>query len=167
VIVAAVAAGWAAPRPDILISPSGKLVAFRSPDGRLVLSSNRAERLVRETWLRRNGQIGLQDIADLTGTERWLRCSEGVCDYASRARVYLSEAPADCTGEKLAIIPRAIADACQGAGIVIDQADLAVRGAHAIYLSDGGADIIDARSIVGERPWAPPALSSDDVGRDQ
>ena len=61
-------AAWMVPRPDVLVSPSGKLVAFRTPDGDLMLSSNRAERLVRETWLRRNGQIRFDDIGDL----RWL-----------------------------------------------------------------------------------------------
>ena len=60
---------WIVPRPDVLISPSGKLVAFRTPDGDLILSSNRAERLVRETWLRRNGQIRFDDIGDLDGSE--------------------------------------------------------------------------------------------------
>ncbi len=78
-------------RPDILISPSGKLVAFRAPDGTLILSSNRAERLVRETWLRRNGQMRFDDIGDLEGTETWLRCDADTCDYAGRVRVFLSE----------------------------------------------------------------------------
>jgi competence protein ComEC len=168
-IMGAMVSMWIVPRPDILIAPSGKLVAFRSPDGDLLLSSNRADRLVRDTWLRRNGQIGFRDIADLDGAEAWLRCDGGSCDYAGRVRVFLSDPPAEalrCTGIELALIPRAVAgDACQG--LVIDQADLLARGAHAIYLKDGTLEIIDAASVIGDRPWAPPALSSNDTGADQ
>ena len=40
-IAGALMSAWIVARPDILISPSGKLLAFRSPDGRLVLSSSR------------------------------------------------------------------------------------------------------------------------------
>jgi len=168
-IMGAMASMWIVPRPDILIAPSGKLVAFRSPDGDLLLSSNRADRLVRDTWLRRNGQIGFQDIADLDGSEAWLRCDGSSCDYAGRVRLFLSDPPAEasrCTGIELALIPRAAAgDACQG--LVIDQADLLARGAHAIYLKDGSLEIVDAASIIGDRPWAAPALSSNDTGADQ
>jgi competence protein ComEC len=168
VIAAAIGAAWVAPRPDILVAPSGKLLAFRSPEGRLVLSSNRAERLVRETWLRRNGQIGFQDIGDLDGAESWLHCGDGVCDYAGRVRIFLSEQAeaADCTGTELAISPRA-AGPCTQAARVIGQADLAARGAHAIYLKAGGIEVIDAASVIGDRPWAPPVLSSNDAGTDQ
>jgi hypothetical protein len=168
VIAAAIGAAWVAPRPDILVAPSGKLLAFRSPQGRLVLSSNRAERLVRETWLRRNGQIGFQDIGDLDGAESWLHCGDGVCDYAGRVRIFLSEQAeaADCTGTELAIIPRA-AGPCTQAARVIGQADLAARGAHAIYLKAGRIEVIDAASVIGDRPWAPPVLSSNDAGTDQ
>jgi len=164
-IVAAVMSAWIVPRPDILISPSGKLVAFRAPDGNLILSSNRAERLVRETWLRRNGQIRFQDIGDLDGTEAWLRCAGDVCDYAGRVRIFLSDAPGPCEGSELVIIPRAIAAGCPDGAI--DQADLSAHGAHAIYLKAGAIEVIDAASAIGDRPWAPPALSSNDEGTDQ
>jgi competence protein ComEC len=148
-----------------LVSPSGKLVAFRTPDGRLMLSSNRAERLVRETWLRRNGQIRFDDIGDLSGSEAWLRCAGDTCDYMSRIRVILSDTPADCHAVELAVVPRAVAVGCPDYSI--DQADLAARGAHVIYLNDGAIEIVDAASTIGDRPWAPPALSVNDAGRDQ
>ena len=32
-IAMAIASAWLVPRPDVLVSPSGKLVAFRTPDG--------------------------------------------------------------------------------------------------------------------------------------
>ena len=165
-IAGAIASIWLIARPDILVSPSGKLVAFRSPEGALVLSSNRAERLVRETWLRRNGQTGFEDIGDLDGTESWLQCGAGSCDYASRVRVFL-EPSAGCKGLELMIVPRAAADDCAGGEHVIDQADLAARGAHAIYLKDGDIGIVDAASGIGARPWAPPAFSANDEGADQ
>ena len=164
-VIAAILSAWTVPRPDVLISPSGKLVAFRAPDGRLLLSSNRAERLVRDTWLRRNGQIGFDDIGDLDGSEAWLRCDGDVCDYAGRVRVILSGAPADCSSSELAVIPRAPAVACPDGAI--DETDLAARGAHAIYLEDGAIEIVDAAASIGSRPWAPPAISRTDSGTDQ
>ena len=167
VVAAAMMTAWIVPRPDILISPSGKLVAFRSPDGDLVLSSNRAERLVRETWLRRNGQTRFQDIGDLDGSEAWLRCLEGVCDYATNVRVFLSEMSGPCDGLDLAVVPRSAGSNVCPSAHTIDQSDLSARGAHAIYLTDGGPSIIDAASSVGDRPWASSALSSNDEGADQ
>ena len=164
-IIVAIASAWMAPRPDVLISPSGKLVAFRMPDGNLMLSSNRAERLVRETWLRRNGQIRFDDIGDLQGPEEWLRCSDAACDYQGRVRVLLSDAPASCNETVLTIVPRAVAIGCpRGA---IDQKDLAARGAHALYFTDDGIAIVDAASAIGKRPWALPSLAVDDLGTDQ
>ncbi len=165
VVLAAILSAWMVPRADILIAPSGKLVAFRMPDGRLMLSSNRAERLVRDTWLRRNGQTRFDDIGDLDGTETWLRCEGDVCDYAGRVRVILSDAPADCGRAELTIVPRGLAANCPGR--TIDQADLAARGAHAIHLKDGAIEIVEAARSIGRRPWAAPVLSVNDVGRDQ
>jgi len=164
-IAAATMSAWVAPRPDILISPSGKLVAFRAPDGNLILSSNRAERLVRETWLRRNGQVRFRDIGDLDGSETWLRCNADVCDYQGRARVFLSDAPGSCDQPELVIIPRAVAGGCPDSAV--DHGDLSARGAHAIYLKESGIEIVDAASSIGDRPWAPPAFSSSDEGADQ
>jgi competence protein ComEC len=164
-IAAAMASAWMVPRPDVLVSPSGKLVAFRAPDGDLMLSSNRAERLVRETWLRRNGQIGFDDIGDLQGAEEWLRCNETGCDYQGRVRIVLSGTPAACSGPALTIVPRAVAVGC--ADGTIDQADLAAHGAHAIYLKGNGIEIVDAASTIGNRPWALPSLAADDLGTDQ
>ena len=164
-IAVAITAAWMVPRPDVLVSPSGKLVAFRTPDGDLMLSSNRAERLVRETWLRRNGQIRFDDIGDLEGSEAWLRCNEAACDYAGRVRVVLSDAPAACSEPELTIVPRAVAIGCSKGAV--DQRDLAARGAQAIYLTEDGIEITDAASIIGKRPWALPSLAVDDVGTDQ
>jgi competence protein ComEC len=164
-LAVAIGSAWIVPRPDILVSPSGKLVAFRTPDGDLFLSSNRAERLVRETWLRRNGQIRFDDIGDLDGSESWLRCNETACDYQSRVRIVLSDAPASCSEPALTIVPRAVAVGCPEGSI--DQADLAARGAHAIHLTDDGIEIVDAASLIGKRPWALPSLPVDDLGTDQ
>lgn len=164
-VLAGVLSAWMVPRPDILISPSGKLVAFRAPDGTLMLSSNRAERFVRDTWLRRNGQSRFDDIADLDGTETWLRCEGGVCDYRGRVRVILSDAPADCAEPELTVVPQAIAATCPRG--TIDQAALLARGAHAIYMKRGAMEIIDAASLIGARPWAPLTLSVNDSGLDQ
>lgn len=165
-ILFAILAAWIVPRPDLLISPSGKLVAFRTPIDNLMLSSNRAERLVRETWLRRNGQIGFDDIDDLDGSEDWLRCGQGICDYRQRARVFLAATPPACTDGMLTVAPRAIAPAGCGEQ-TIDQADLTTRGAHAVYLEEDAIRIVDAAALIGERPWAGTPWPVDNPGADQ
>jgi competence protein ComEC len=161
-LVAGLSTIWLAASPDLLISPSGKLIAFRTPQGDLMLSSNRAERLVRETWLRRNGQLRFDDIADLKGDESWLRCADTICDYAGRVRVFLADTEiTDCGTAALAIAPKTfIRGACPGSKL--DKLILNAAGAVAIYFKDSGIEIVTAKSEVGDRPWALPDFSLND-----
>jgi competence protein ComEC len=154
----AIATAWIVARPDLLISPSGKLVAFRTPSGGLMLSSNRAERLVRETWLRRNGQSRFDDIADLGGEETWLHCTAEHCDYGNpvTVRVLLGDVaprPEDCLGDALLIAARSLGQ-IDCPGTVLTQRDLLARGAHAIYVESEGVRIQSAAALIGDRPWA-------------
>jgi competence protein ComEC len=154
----AIATAWIVARPDLLISPSGKLVAFRTPSGDLILTSNRAERLVRETWLRRNGQTRFDDIADLRGDETWLRCTAEQCDYGNpaRVRVLLGDGvpkAEHCAGIALLIAPRSL-ERIDCTAPLITQRDLLARGAQAIHVADDGIRIQSAAALVGARPWA-------------
>jgi competence protein ComEC len=150
---------WLGAKPDLLISPSGKLIAFRAPDGALWLSSNRAERLVRDTWLRRNGQLRFDDIADLAGDESWLRCGAGSCDYGDRSKVHIrlgdgGADATDCAGIVLVVAVRdEAAPSCAGA-ITIDRDRLASSGAVAVYLDGETPEIETASDSIGHRPWA-------------
>jgi competence protein ComEC len=154
----AIASAWTVARPDLLISPSGKLVAFQAPSGDLILTSNRAERLVRETWLRRNGQIRFDDIADLRGDETWLHCTAEHCDYGSpiKIRVVLGDVaskPEDCLGDALLIAPRSAERIdCPGGG-ALTHGDLLAQGAHALYVEGESVRIQDAATLIGNRPW--------------
>ncbi len=154
----AIATAWVVARPDIFISPSGKLVALRAPSGDLLLTSNRAERLVRETWLRRNGQSRFDDIADLRGDETWLHCTAEHCDYGDpiKVRVLLGEVapgPEDCLGDALLVAARSLQRVdCPGGGLT--QRNLLARGAHAIHVESEGVRIQSAAALIGDRPWA-------------
>lgn len=155
------ATAWLGARPDMLISPSGKLIAFRAPSGDLVLSSNRAERLVRETWLRRNAQTGFDDVSDLTGGEDWIRCDGRGCDYGGPAKIRVllgSEPPtgADCSGAKLVIAVQAAQSADCPELRILGATDLRRRGAQAIYLDGDAFRLEDAAAVIGTRPWAVP-----------
>ncbi len=172
-ILAGLATAWLAERPALLISPSGKLIAFRTPAGDLVLDSPRADRLVRDTWLRRNGQKRFEDVADLQDGAAWLRCTERACDYGAAPviRVLLGDAitdPADCAGASLLIAVRANAVPDCPAAQEIGAADLAAQGAHAVFVDAAGLRVETAAQRIGQRPWAafaPPAKSdsTDDV----
>ena len=167
---------WLAERPDLLISPGGKLVAFRAPDGNLWLSSNRAERLVRETWLRRNGQTRFDDVGDLTGNETWLRCSERFCDYGVDATVRVMRGDTiatadDCGGVALLITPKVAFSAPCPSVAAIEQSDLQTGGAQAVYLDGAIIRIETAVALTGDRPWAPrksavPSHIATDIGSD-
>lgn len=170
VLLVGLSTAWLSERPDLLVAPSGKLVAFRAPEGDLILSASRAERLVRETWLRRNGQRRADDLGDLTGDEDWLRCDERSCDYGTGAkiRVLLGDAPpvaTDCADVVLLIAARS-EDALPCTGIAtITRADLRAKGALAIYLGGAKPRIESASDRIGRRPWAAMVVVNDpDMG---
>lgn len=169
-LVFGVATGWIAERPDLLVSPSGRLVAFRAPSGDLVLTSNRAERLVRDTWLRRNGQRGFDDIGDLRGDETWLTCGDTHCDYrmSPGVRVLLGEAvptPEHCAGVALVVAPRS-PERIGCPAVLVTQRDLLERGAHAVYLTGKGFRLETSLTLIGERPWAARRGVDDDGAAD-
>jgi hypothetical protein len=163
-----VASILAAPHPDILISASGRLIALRDPDGMLAVSSNRAERMVRETWLRRAGQQKSATFDRLPGGQDWIACTyEDSCIATVVGRRVLFDlgrvpSPIDCKAADLVIVPQrrinCPADrsaSAVGGAIIIDQRVMQRSGAVALYLDEAQVRVETAADAVGLRPWSP------------
>ncbi len=158
-----------APRPDILISASGRLIALRGPDGQLTVSSNRAERLVRETWLRRAGQDSSVTFDRLPAGQDWITCTyPDSCIATVSARRILFDlgrvpSPVDCRAAEILIVPqRQIAcPTVSGTAdqptppLVIDRRVMQRSGATALYLKAGSTVMETAAEAIGQRPWSP------------
>lgn len=164
-------------QPDILLSESGRLIALRVPANELVVSSNRAERRVRETWLRQNAQPRSDTFATLVGhgDAAWLSCAfEDSCRVEASGRRIIFDlgrvaSDISCRDADVIIVPqRQIAcDSKDGESkpLVIDKSDLARTGALAIYLKPKFIEIRSVAQAIGQRPWSafqqPAGLDSD------
>ena len=167
--VAGVVAGMAAMGlvrpPDVLVDGGGKLLAVRSAGGALSVSTRRAARFSRETWLRRAGQE--EDAA------RWpsegfdagkrLSCDPLGCIYRAGGHVValVNQAEAlaeDCWAADIIVSLVPVWKDCPGAGTVIDRRDLTREGGHALWLEDGAVRVESVDSRRGSRPWVvrPP-----------
>ncbi len=149
--------------PDILVDADGNLMAVRSADGRLAISSTRSARFVRDIWTRRAGQEepALAWPASGTSTDGRLRCDSFGCVYRSSARtvalVRRAEALLeDCWVAEVVVSVVPVRTPCPSARVVVDRFDLWRDGAHAIWLGEGDASNIRVESVNqgrGDRPW--------------
>jgi competence protein ComEC len=172
-------------QPDILLSESGRLIAIRAPASDLTVSSNRAERRVRETWLRQDAQAKSDTFSTLAGRgdSSWLSCTfEDTCRLEAKGRRIifdLGRVPSDisCRDADIIIVPQRQISCGNGtaenAPLVIDKSDHDRTGALAIYLNPGSTEIRSAAQAIGRRPWSafqPSAVGSDsedDAGDDE
>jgi competence protein ComEC len=159
--------------PDILISESGRLLAMQDPAGQLVVSSNRTERRIRETWLRRQAQAKSASFEQSAQQSSWLSCT-----YSDNCRVQikkhqvvfdLGRVPADiaCEGADLIIVPQRHI-ACDRTNaelepIIIDRKNATATGAIAIFIDDQEIYVDTTMQSVGKRPWSAfAAMSTND-----
>ena len=172
-LVLGVASIWLAARPDILIDGDARLVAVRDDDGRLLLSSGRADRIAAETWLRRDGtdQAATWPREGPAG-EAALRCDSLGCIYRHAGQVVAlprdqAALAEDCRRADLVVSSVPVRGRCPGARQVIDRFDLWRRGAHAVYLlPDGAIRVETVAGDRGRRPWViePQSQHAQSVG---
>jgi hypothetical protein len=156
--------------PDILLSESGRLLAIQDPAGQLVVSSNRTERRIRDTWLRRQAQSKSASFEQTAQQMNWLSCT-----YADSCQVQiknrkvvfdLGRIPSEiaCGSNDVTIVPqRRIA--CSGPGdssghVVIDLRNVTDTGAIAIFIDAHALRIDTTAQSVGKRPWSAFGPSS-------
>ena len=150
--------------PDVLVDAEGRLLAVRTIDGGLAVSSPRAARLSRETWLRlsglEEGEFAPWPRAGQADDAGRLRCDGAGCVVRAhgravalvRDRAALLE---DCALADLvlSLVPAKRLCAGFGRAAVIDRNDLRARGAHAIWIDAKGIEVRAANDLRGDRPW--------------
>lgn len=149
-----------APRPTILVSETGKLVAVRLADGTLALSSGVTEEFTAERWLRRNGQIAAEVWERGPLKERGPRCDIQGCIFISgrhtvsvvRGQGAFAE---DCQTASVLISNLWHRRRCASETAIIARRELRTGGAHAIYLDGAAPRIVSVNAARGRRPWVP------------
>ncbi|MSO92136.1 MAG: ComEC family competence protein [Rhodospirillales bacterium] len=154
--------------PHILIDGEGKLLAVRTEAGGLSLSSAKARRLNRETWLRR---AGLEEPApawpaDGTSADGRLACDAQGCLYRDHGRTvalvkHAAALPEDCRVAEVVVSVVPVRKSCPGPRVVIDRFDLWRNGAHALWLSPAGVRIESVNGERGARPWVVRPAAKD------
>jgi competence protein ComEC len=158
-IAAAMASGFAAEKPVILVSPNGDLVGFRGPGGELVMSKSRGSELSRETWLR---ESGLEVAADVDGAQdpsTWLYCTADHCRWRGPFEISVVlegdiRTTAPCKGAMAVIAPLGSDRAgCSELTQIFDRQKISAAGGMAVFVEEG---ILRVQANSGEidRPWS-------------
>jgi competence protein ComEC len=149
--------------PDILVSGDGRLVATRGADGLLQLSTDRAAKLTRETWLRRAGQSDPPTVWPRSGPSEdgVLSCDAASCLYRANGHIaaLVRDASAlaeDCRHADVLVATIPVRRRCASANTVIDRFSLWREGGHALWLDASAVRVESVRASRGERPWVPP-----------
>lgn len=149
-----------APKPDVLIDRDASLIAVRMADGSLALSSSRPDYAARQ-WLRYEGDSRSPREAARADP---MRCDGSGCFYreAGRPSVAFSgslDAVAEDCARADAVISRVAVPAAMrrdcGARLLLDWFHFWRNGATGLaFASDGTIDVVTARQVRGNRPWA-------------
>lgn len=157
-------------QPDIFVSSSGKLMAYKEPNGALWISNRRSDRFTAEIWLRLNGEPD-DKVRNVwpSGQNEQMSCDgEGCRTEKNGYKIAFSLKPsgqiADCHWADIVIAAQPLrAKPCKAATI-IDYFDLYKNGAYTIRLGrleQGKPDstkehviVESVRSVRGQRPWS-------------
>ncbi|MGP1395811.1 MAG: ComEC/Rec2 family competence protein [Inquilinaceae bacterium] len=145
-------------QPDILVAGDGRLMAVRTQDGALTLSTLRRDRFTREIWLRRDGRVTAEAWPSVgESADKTLRCDPLGCLYRRDGWTiaFVRDGRAmdeDCAAADIVVAAIPLPRRCRAA-LVVDRFDLWREGAHAITLEPHGFEAISVADRVGDRPW--------------
>jgi competence protein ComEC len=167
-----VSGAWVSP-PDVLVDDAGRLMAVRTADGSLAVSSRRLGRFDAEIWMRRAGQEEAPAVwpAAGTGGDGPLACDILGCIHRANGHTValvrdegaLTE---DCRIADVVVATVPARRPCPSATVVIDRFDLWREGAHALWLDRDAIRVESVNKVRGERPWVvrPRARSPAGLG---
>lgn len=157
------------PRPDILVADSGGLFAVRDASGRLLFSSLRREKFVREQWQIREGRADLppqswpetDDAKPQIAADDRLTCQKGLCLYqlhgATTAFVFDEKMGSKACKQADIVFSGLVLESLRGCRKqvqVFDKWRLRDHGAYSIYVQpDGQVTLQNVASLRGVRPW--------------
>lgn len=150
-------------QPDILVSSTHKLFAFKQKEGALHVSSRRNERFVRKNWEKYYGleeksakllpyKGGERDISD------FYTCGESGCRFdingkkVSFIRDFYAQLQ-ECAWADIIISAQPMHYNCK-AGLVIDKFDSWKNGAYAVWINEGGVVTKNVAETTSDRPWS-------------
>jgi competence protein ComEC len=153
---------WAAhpPRPDVLVAPGGEAFAVRTRDGLTIVNPGRDQFAVR-AWLAADGDAREPKDPGLANgfTCDAIGCIARLADGALVSVVLNAEAfEEDCARAAVVLSRREAPPFCQAT--VIDRNVWRKTGAVAVYRSGGGVNVVAARPVTQDRPWARGAAQA-------
>jgi competence protein ComEC len=145
------------PRPDLLIAGDGRIVGLMSPQGR-ALSASRGGGFEAENWLQNDGDLATQAEAAARPGFDGPRAARsfvigGVPGVVLSGKAGQAAAPAACAAGGIVVLA-ARAEGMNGPCALIDEGLLRRTGAIAIWVRQGGLQLVPARSAA--RRWQPP-----------
>jgi len=152
-------------RPDILISPTGKLAATRTADGALAVSSARRGRFITRVWL--EGEAQRQRRFWRKDRLSRVRCDALGCVYrlkdgqGGKLIAFPSDPAAlaeDCGKVFMIVAAFDARKRCRATRWIIDRPVLNARGSHAVRIAGDRVILRTDRDVRGDRPWVnrPP-----------
>ncbi len=163
IMIMAVIQGYNGVQPDILVSSSHKLFAFKQEEGDIYVSSRRSERFVRKNWVKhyglKEGDAKLLPYkGGASGISDFYTCGENGCRFEIKGKKlsfirnsYIQSQ--ECSWANIIIsIPPMRAD-CRS-NIVIDKFDSWKNGAYSIWINDNDVTIKNVAQSTSNRPWS-------------
>jgi competence protein ComEC len=145
--------------PDVLIDAEGRNFAVKAEGGGYRVSSPRAFPV--STWLGRAGEEAPKSWPRKgTSEDGRLRCDSDGCLYRWQGQIVgmprnFKALDEDCRFASAILTALPVRGRCSAARIVIDRDELWRRGAHALWLGEGGIRVDNVAAHRGDRPWAP------------
>ena len=154
-VVAGLLAGWWVPAPDILVSADARLIEI----GGFVQAKPGATPFVRDAWATYLARASLPALPE--GVGQGIDCTPQSCRIdrqGSTALLVRAEGSRpDCAGVSVVVAAEPLRGACPASVPSVDRFSVWRDGAHAIWLTESGAEIVSDRAYRGERPWVAPA----------
>ncbi len=160
-IIAALASPVLVRPPAILVAQDLSLIGIVDPgDRKLVLSTAKSARFVRNVWLTRLGIQAFDQWPDAENPSRLGRCDNAGCRFSVAGRdILVANRPRalaeDCGSVSLIILARDRMGSCATDVPVIDSTMLRTRGSLALYPKDETSwTIVGAGDRANGRPWS-------------
>ncbi|MFT8242719.1 ComEC/Rec2 family competence protein [Roseomonas sp. BN140053] len=176
-VILGIASGSWTPRPDLLVSSDGRLIALATENGVFLERASGSGDFTRDNWLRGWGEVSAQPFPRHgEAANGAVSCTEASCllrpgDNTPMAA--LLRAAAVPRGSPP--IPVLAAPWCGRAAVlvsaepirgrcppgtaqpaIVDRFSVWRNGAHAIRLRPDGVEVVSDRAWRGDRPWVPP-----------
>ena len=138
---------------------------MKDSEGALLFSSGRGDSYAAETWFRRNAQDmgGKRSVWPKEGLADALRCDAFACRMEKNGQTIsfirsLRAVPEECTWARVIISALPVEkESCDAH--IIDRFSVWRKGAHSLYLDQGGITVQTVEEERGLRPWTQTAAN--------